>query len=145
MSTEWSPATTRRIVLQRSKWRSVLRDRAASELRNDPAPLHGEIISIHVDVPDPAAPPKLKAGADRRSDEFRSFHRSVDVEDICDSARALLLDNGVDLNDRAAVERAIINPYKDDVEIGPLFVEKCIAAAKVNVAAGHRGDDAAGI
>jgi hypothetical protein len=50
--------------------------------------------------------------------------------DVFDSARALL-DHGVDLDDRAAVERALINPYKGDPETSKLFVERCIKLTKL--------------
>jgi hypothetical protein len=42
--------------------------------------------------------------------------------------RALLKD-GIDPNDRAAVERALINPYKDDPEMSKRFIDLCIKAA----------------
>jgi hypothetical protein len=52
---------------------------------------------------------------------------SMDL-DISDSARALL-DDKVDLDDRAVVESVLINPYKD-TPVSSQFVDKCIATAK---------------
>ena len=61
----------------------------------------------------------------------------IDDIDVFDSMRALLAD-GIDLNDRAAVERALINPYKDDLQTSERFVNWCIKAAKANIAGGLR-------
>jgi hypothetical protein len=55
--------------------------------------------------------------------------------DVFDSMRALL-DDGVDLDDRAAVERHLINPYKDEPPTSKRFIDWCIKAAKANKAAG---------
>ena len=55
--------------------------------------------------------------------------------DVFDSMRHLL-DTGVDLEDRAAVERVLINPYKENAETSERFVTWCIEAAKANRAAG---------
>jgi hypothetical protein len=49
--------------------------------------------------------------ADIRRAEQRREDRGFQFIDLCDTARALL-DDGIDLDDRAAVEAALINPYK---------------------------------
>jgi hypothetical protein len=53
----------------------------------------------------------------------------IDDFDVFDTSRALV-DDGVDLDDRAAVERQIINPYEDDQTISKQFVDVCIATAR---------------
>jgi hypothetical protein len=55
--------------------------------------------------------------------------------DVFDSMRHLL-DTGVDLDDRADVERVLINPYKENAETTERFITWCIKAAKANRAAG---------
>jgi hypothetical protein len=56
------------------------------------------------------------------------FH-SETIMDVVSSVRALRK-TGVDLDDRAAVERVLINPYKKNPEFGPRFVSWCINAAR---------------
>jgi hypothetical protein len=60
----------------------------------------------------------------------RMARLNIDM-DICDSGRALLGDN-VDLDDRAAVERAVIAPdaYRHIPETFRRFVDRCINAAR---------------
>ena len=60
---------------------------------------------------------------------------TIDDMDVFDSTRALL-DDDVDLDDRAAVERALLNPYRGDPVIRQRFVNWCIKTAKANKAAG---------
>src|SRR5262249_27959686 len=62
------------------------------------------------------------------------FDSSTDM-DVFDSMRALLRDE-VDLDDRAAVERVLINPYDLNPYFSSRFVNWCIKAAKANKAAG---------
>jgi hypothetical protein len=59
-----------------------------------------------------------------------AFDAGTDM-DVFDSARHLLR-AGVNLNDRAAVERSIINPYEANPELSRRFVDWCIKAANVN-------------
>jgi hypothetical protein len=58
----------------------------------------------------------------------------IDEVDLFDSMRALL-DDGIDLDDRGAVERVLINPYCD-TDLSERFVDWCIKTAKANHAAG---------
>jgi hypothetical protein len=58
----------------------------------------------------------------------------IDDIDVFDSMRALIHDN-VDLNNRAAVEKALINPYKG-TRLSDRFVNWSIKAAKANRARG---------
>jgi hypothetical protein len=67
----------------------------------------------------------------------------IDDIDVFDSARALIAD-GVDLDDRAEVERELINPYQDDKETSARFVNWCIKAARANLDAGSMTDDGKG-
>jgi hypothetical protein len=61
---------------------------------------------------------------------------NIDEMDVFDSMRALLYD-GVNLDDRTAVERALINPYADDEQLSVRFINWCIKAARLNKAAGR--------
>jgi hypothetical protein len=62
---------------------------------------------------------------------FAEIRRKADI-DICDAARALL-DDEVDLDDRAAVEAALINPFKGS-QYSAVYVDECIKTAKFNKA-----------
>jgi hypothetical protein len=55
--------------------------------------------------------------------------------DVFDSMRSLLA-RGIDLDDRAAVERALGNVYAEHPQRQARFVAWCIKAAKANQAAG---------
>jgi hypothetical protein len=64
------------------------------------------------------------------------WRNRINDMDVFDSMRALL-DQGVDLDDREAVERVLINPHGGhDPEIAARFVNWCIKAAKANKAVG---------
>jgi hypothetical protein len=68
-------------------------------------------------------------------DDMGVFHVDKNVDmDVFDSARALVGD-GVDLDDRAAVERAVINPYCETA-LSEWYVDWPIRTAKANLAAG---------
>ena len=58
--------------------------------------------------------------------------------DVFNSTRALLSEN-IDLNDCAAVERVLVNPYKD-TPLSKRFVDWCIKTAKANKATGGLED-----
>jgi hypothetical protein len=68
----------------------------------------------------------------RRAAAAGEFHDETH-RDIFRAVEALLK-TGVDLGDRAAVERVLINPYKSHPEFGPRFVSWCIKTAKINSA-----------
>jgi hypothetical protein len=63
----------------------------------------------------------------------------IDDMDVYDSMRALLAD-GIDLDDRAAVERVLINPHKADPATSKRYINWCIRAAKANQAEGGLRD-----
>ena len=67
----------------------------------------------------------------------------IDDMDVFDSMLALL-DDGIDLTDRAAVEKALINPYHG-TRLSGRFVDWCIKAAKANQAAGGLERHALGV
>lgn len=68
-----------------------------------------------------------------RGPEVRMSH--IDDMGVFDHMRGLL-DTGIDLDDRAAVEAALANAYDDDPQLHARFVDWCIKAAKANKAAG---------
>jgi hypothetical protein len=59
----------------------------------------------------------------------------IDDMDVFDATRALLEDD-IDLNDRAAVARAIAVIYSNEPETRERFIDWCIKAARANKAAG---------
>jgi hypothetical protein len=68
----------------------------------------------------------------RRAAAAGEFHDET-MHDVGTPVESLLK-TGVDLDDRAAVERVLINPYKAHPEFGPRFVSWCIKTAKFNAA-----------
>jgi hypothetical protein len=60
--------------------------------------------------------------------------RFIDDIDVFDGMR-WLLDDGIDLDNRAAVERALNYPYANDEQTSKRFVDWCIKAARANKAA----------
>jgi len=76
-------------------------------------------------------------GFARLSDERKTIVTEISDIDVFDSMRALIAD-GINLDDRAAVEAAIIVPddYRRDAATFRRFVDWCIKAARANIEAG---------
>jgi hypothetical protein len=67
---------------------------------------------------------------------MNTVDKPIDEMDVFDSMRALLRD-GIDLDDRSAVERVLINPYAYDERTSARFVDWCVKAARFNKAEGR--------
>jgi hypothetical protein len=68
-------------------------------------------------------------------EEMKIERETINDMDVFDSMRALL-DDDVDLTDRAVVEKALINPY-EGTRLSERLVNWCIKAAQANQVAGR--------